>query len=101
MADVVDRGVIEIVGDARKLRAAVDDAKKSLRTLGEGQKDISRSASQSIDRYIGKLQSQNATIGKSRRETELFNLALKGASNEQIKAADAALRFAENQAKNA
>lgn len=99
--EVVGRGVIELVGDARKLRGSIEEAKKSLRTLGDGQKDISKSASASIDQYIGKLQQQNATLGKSARETELFKLAMRGASNEQIKAADGALRMAENQARNA
>ncbi len=101
MAEVLDRGVIEIVGDARKLRVAIEDAKKQVRTLGEGQRDISRSASASIDRYIGRLSAQNQLLGKSARETELFNLALRGASQEQLRTADAALRFAENQAKSA
>jgi lambda family phage tail tape measure protein len=96
MADTIGRGVIEIVADARKLKAGIDDAKRSIRTLGEGQKDISKSAQQSIDRYIGKLQQQNAVLGKSVRETELYKLALRGASNEQIKAADSALRFRES-----
>lgn len=97
MADTIGRGVIEIVADARKLKAGIDEAKRSIRTLGEGQKDISKSAQQSIDRYIGKLQQQNAVLGKSVRETELYKLALRGASNEQLKAADTALRFAERQ----
>ena len=97
MAEVLGRGTIEIVADARKLRAGIEEAKKSIRTLGEGQKDISKSASASIDNYIGKLKQQNLEIGKSRREIELLKLSLRGASNEQINAADAALRFAERQ----
>jgi len=96
MTDVVGRGTIELVVDARKVKAGIDDAKKSIRTLGEGQKDISAGASQSIDRYIGKLQQQNATLGMSTRETEIYKLALRGASNEQINAANATLRLAEN-----
>lgn len=101
MADVVGRGVIELVADARQLKASIEDAKKSIRTLGEGQKDISAAASQSIDKYIGRLNTQNATIGKSARETELFKLALRGASDEQLKTADGALRLAEAHARNA
>lgn len=96
---VVGRGVIELVADARKLKAGIEDAKKSIRTLGEGQKDISRSASESIDRYIGKLQQHNAILGKSARETELYKLAMRGASNEQINAANSALLFREEQQK--
>lgn len=101
MTEVVGRGIIELVGDARKLDASIAAAKKSIRTLGEGQKDITAAASQSIDKYIGRLQFQNATLGKSARETELFKLALRGASNEQLKTADGALRLAESTARNA
>jgi len=101
MAETLGTGVIELVADARKLKAGIEDAKRAFRSLGEGQRDISKSAAASIDRYIGKLQQQNATFGKSVRETELFKLALRGASDEQIKSADAALRFAENNKKSA
>ncbi|MBI4291328.1 MAG: hypothetical protein HY661_07615 [Betaproteobacteria bacterium] len=92
MSDVIGRGVIEVVADARKLKAGIEDAKKSIRTLGEGQKEISKGAQQSIDKYIGGLKMQNATLGKSVREVELYKLALRGASNEQLKVADAVLR---------
>lgn len=101
MSDVVGRGTIELVGDARKLKASIEDAKKSIRTLGEGQKDVSKSAQQSIDKYIGRLQAQNAMLGKSTRETELFKLAMRGASDEQLRTADAALKFAEAQKRQA
>jgi uncharacterized protein YoxC len=95
MAETLATGTIQIVGDARQLRATIEDAKKSIRTLGEGQRDISRSASASIDRYIGQLQRQNATFGKSARETELYKLALRGASNEQINLANSILKVTE------
>jgi len=101
MSDVVGRGVIELVTDARKLRAGIDEAKKSIRTLGEGQRDISRQASRSIDEYIGRLHAHNATIGKSSRETELYRLALRGASNEQLKSADTALKLTEQHERSA
>lgn len=101
MTDVVGRGTIELVGDARKLKASIADAGKSIRTLGEGQKDISKAASRSIDQYIGRLQAQNATFGKTTRETELYKLALRGASNEQINAAQASLRLQESQQRQA
>ena len=48
MSEVIGRGTIELVGDARKLKASIEDAKKSIRTLGEGQRDISKSAQRSI-----------------------------------------------------
>lgn len=95
MSDVVGRGVIELVADARKLKAGIDDAKKSIRTLGEGQKDVSKAAAASIDNYIGRLQMQQQTLGKSTRETELFKLAMRGASDEQLRAADASLKLTE------
>ena len=95
MSDVVGRGIIELVADARQLKAGIDDAKKSIRTLGEGQKDISKAASASIDQYIGRLQMQQQTLGKSAREVELYKLAMRGASNEQLAAANSALRLTE------
>ena len=102
MADsVIGRGIIELVADGRKLKIGVAEAKRSLRTLGQDQTDISKAQSASIDRYIGKLQLQTATFGKSRRETEIMTLAMRGASNEQLKLADSALRVAETNAKNA
>jgi len=97
---VVGRGIIEVVTDGRKLRAGIEEAKKSIRTLGEGQKDISTSAQRSIDQYIGRLQLQAATVGKTTRETELYKLALRGASNEQLKTADTALLLREANEKN-
>jgi len=91
VADIVGSAVIEVTADARKLRAGIDEAKRAIRTLPEGQKDITAGASRSIDNYIGKLQAQNLLLGKSGREAELFKLALRGASIEQINAANAAL----------
>jgi lambda family phage tail tape measure protein len=101
MADTIGRGVIELVADATKVRAGVEEAKKSIRTLADGQRDVGKRASKSIDEYIGKLNLQNSAIGKSAREVELLKLAYRGASQEQIKAADAALRFRENQERTA
>lgn len=95
--EVIGRGIIEVITDGRKLRAGMEEAKKSVHTFAESQKASSKEQLQSIDRYIGKLQTQAATIGKSTRETELYKIAVRGASNEQIKAADAALRAIEKQ----
>jgi hypothetical protein len=62
MADVVGRGVIEVSADASKLKAGIDDAKRSIKSFG---KDVSGSvgtasarASNSIDRYVRSLQTQ-------------------------------------------
>lgn len=97
--DRIGRGVIELVADARKLRAGIEEAKRSIKELGENQRGVSKSAAASIQDYIGKLQQQNAVFGKTVRETELFKLAQKGASDAQLRAADAALRIAERNRK--
>lgn len=95
--NTLGRGTIELVADARAFQATMQNAKKSINDLGKGQADAAARSSRSIDAYIGKLQLQNATIGKSARETRIFSLAARGASDAQIAAADAALRFREQQ----
>lgn len=99
MADVIGRGVIEVSADASKLKAGVDDAKRSIKSLG---KDIGDSvstgsarASRSIDNYVKKLQTAAATNGLSARESELYTLSLRGASKAQLEAADSALKMTE------
>lgn len=49
----------------------------------------------SINRQVAEYQKQAATLGLSSREVALYNLRLKGATDAQIKAADAALRSRE------
>jgi lambda family phage tail tape measure protein len=95
MSDVIGKGVIEVSADSTKLKAGIDDAKRSIRSLGEANKDASTKASQSIDRYVKRLEVQNATLGKSAREAELYRLKLRGATKEQLAAADSALRLTE------
>jgi lambda family phage tail tape measure protein len=95
MSDVIGKGVIEVSADSTKLKAGIEDAKRSIRGLGGATTDASKRASDSIDRYVKRLQVQAATLGKSAREVELYKLSLRGASREQIAAADAALRMAE------
>ncbi|NDZ12039.1 hypothetical protein C7T35_15465 [Variovorax sp. WS11] len=99
MADVIGRGVIEVSADATKLKAGVDDAKRSIKSLGKDIGDsmgtASARASKSIDNYVKKLQTAAATQGKSARETELYSLALRGASKAQLEAADSALKLSE------
>jgi lambda family phage tail tape measure protein len=91
MSDVIGRGVIEVSADSSKLNAAIAQARTRLKGLGEAGKDSTKNASASIDRYIRNLETQNATLGKSKREIELYRLALKGASDAQLKAANTAL----------
>jgi lambda family phage tail tape measure protein len=99
MSDVIGRGVIEVTADSTKLKAGIDDSKRSIKGLGTAATAASTKASQSIDRYVKKLEQQNATFGKSVREAELYKLSLRGASEAQLKAADSALKLAEANAK--
>lgn len=95
MSDVIGKGTIEVTADATKLKAGIEDAKKSVRSLGDANKDASAKASLSIDRYIKSLQTQQKTQGMSTRESELYKLSLRGATAEQLKAADASLKLSE------
>ena len=101
MTDVIGRGTIEVTADATKLKAGIEDAKKSVRSLGDANKEASTKASASIDRYISRLQVQQKTQGMSTREAELYKLALRGATVEQIKAADSALKLTDAYQKGA
>lgn len=92
---VVGRGVIEVVADATKLTAGIEDAKRSIHSLGDTNKATSAKASASIDRYVQKLGHQNAMLNMSAREMALYKLSLRGASDAQLAAADAALKMNE------
>lgn len=95
MTDVIGKGVIEVSADATKMKAGIGEAKRSIKELGEATGSVSKKASDSIDRYVKRLEVQAATVGKSTRETKLYELALRGASKAQLDAANAALRQAE------
>lgn len=95
MSDVIGRGIIEVSGDASKLNAAIADARRSIASLGESSKQANEKASASIDRYIKKLETQQKTSNMTTREAELYKLALRGASDEQLKAANSILRLNE------
>ena len=95
MAEVIGRGVIEVSADASKMNAAINEARKSIASLGAASNNASQSSARSIDRYVQSLQTQNATLGKSARETALYKLALRGASDEQLKAANTSLKLTE------
>lgn len=97
----IGQGVIELSADGSKLKAGIEDAKRSIKSLGTATSDVSKSASQSIDRYVKRLETQAATLGKSTRETELYKLALRGANKDQLAAANSALRLAEAYEKGA
>jgi lambda family phage tail tape measure protein len=99
MSDVIGKGVIEVSADATKLKAGIDDAKRSIKSFGKDVADsvgtASARASKSIDNYVRNLQTVAATNGKSTREIELYKLALKGASEAQLGAASNALKMNE------
>lgn len=95
MTDTIGRGVIEVSADASKLKVGIADAQRSLKGLGDSATKASKSASDSIDRYVKRLETQAAVQGKSTRETELYRLSLRGASTQQIAAANSALKLSE------
>jgi len=95
MADVIGRGVIELSTDGQKLRGGVDEAKKSLNELGITAQNATKSASASIDRYVRSLGVAAVTSGQTARQQELLKLGLRGATDAQLKAADAALKLTE------
>ncbi len=93
MSDVIGRGVIEVSADSTKLKAGIEDAKRSLAGLGVATAEVTKSSSASIDRYVRSLAIQTETLGKSAREAELLKLGLRGATDAQLAAADSALRM--------
>lgn len=95
MSEVIGRGVIEVSADASKMNAAIGEARKSIASLGTASKSAAASSAKSIDKYVQSLQTQSKTIGKSEREQQLYKLALRGASDEQLRAANSALRLTE------
>lgn len=95
MSEVIGRGVVEVSADSTKLKAGIEDAKRSLKGLGIAAESASKSSADSIDRYVRRLGAQAVMTDKTARETELFKLSLRGATAEQLKAADAALRMIE------
>lgn len=95
MSDVIGRGVIEVTADSTKLKAGIDDAKRSINGMGDAAEKASTRSSNAINKYIKDLQVQNATLNLSAREAEKYKLALRGATTEQLAAADAAHRMRE------
>jgi lambda family phage tail tape measure protein len=99
MSDAIGRAVIETVVDAAPMKAGIEEAKRSVRSLGaelgDSVADGSVKATRSIDAYIKKLESSAATVGMTARETKLLELTQRGATSAQLQAADAALRTME------
>ncbi len=95
MSEIIGRGVIEVSADSSKLKAGIDDAKRSINSMGDAAEKNAARSSRAIDNYIKSLQTQNAVTGKSAREADAYKLALRGATGEQLAAADAAHRLSE------
>lgn len=95
MADL--KAQLELSADVSGVEAGITKAKKSINSLGFAVQDANSRGAKSIDQFVRSLQLQAATAGKSAREVELWKLALRGATDAQLKAADAALRLAERQ----
>jgi len=99
MTESIGKVGIEVSVDNGKLDAGIADAKRSIRSFGQALESnigtATGKASRSIDNYVRNLQTAAATQGKSARETELYKLALRGASAEQLSAANSALKLAE------
>jgi lambda family phage tail tape measure protein len=94
-SDVIGRGVIEVVGDSTKLKATLAESSRDVVNFGKTTQNENAKSARSIDAYIRKLELSTQTLGKSAREAKLFELAQRGASEAQLKAADAALRTIE------
>ncbi len=95
MSDVIGRGIIEVSADSTKLKAGLEEAKRSLAGLGIAASNVTKGTSASIDKYVRALGIQSMTIGKSVREAELLKLGLRGATDAQLRAANSALRMTE------
>src|ERR1035437_7794383 len=93
MSEAIGRGVIEVSADTRKLQAGIDEAKRTIQGLGIAATEATKSSSASIDRYVKSLGVQAVTVGMTADKTELYKLALRGATTEQIAAAAAAMRL--------
>ena len=72
-----DVSVIDMAeGAAREAlaKAGIEDAKRSIRSLGGATSEASKRASDSIDRYVKRLEMQAATTGKTVRELRRWSL---------------------------
>src|SRR5205085_3930379 len=81
--------------DVSGIEAGITKAKKSINGLGFAVQSANSAGAKSIDKFVQSLQLQAATMGKSQREIDLYRLALRGASDAQLKAANTALKAVE------
>ena len=97
MSESLGRAVIEVTASTSGVDAAIGQVRRSINDLGVKVASSNSTASKSIDRYVANLKTQAAVQGMTTRQTELYKLAMRGASDAQLKAADSALKLAEKQ----
>lgn len=97
MSESLGRAVIEVTASTAGVDAAIGQVRRSINDLGVKVASSNSTASKSIDRYVANLKTQAAVQGMTTRQTELYKLAMRGASDAQLKAADSALKLAERQ----
>jgi len=95
MSDVISRASIEITADTRELRGQVEEAKKSIASLGAAQADATKSSQASVARYITSLGQQTQTMGMTTDQAKLMQLGFKGASDVQLQVAESAQKMIE------
>jgi lambda family phage tail tape measure protein len=99
MSELLGEGVIRVSADSTQLKAGIEDAKRSVRSLGA---EVGNSvqagatkAQRSVEAYIKRVEFSAATVGKSVREVKLLEFAQRGATEDQIKRLDAAFKTVE------
>lgn len=96
MSEQIGTGAIRLTGDNTELKASVEDAKRSVKSLGDSVgssvEQGSARAQKSIDAYIAKLRQQAGNVGKTTTELKLQELAQRGATEAQLADAAASLK---------
>lgn len=95
MSETIGRGVIEVVADSSKLKAGIDEAKRSINGMGDAAEKAGARSSKAIDKYIKSLELQSRTQGLSAREADRYSLIMRNASAAQLAAVDAIHRRTE------
>lgn len=121
MTDVIGRGVIQVAADSTELKAGIEEAKRSVKTLGAeigtsvaagsqraetAVKAIGAAvgdslgggaakAQRSIEAYVKSVELSATNIGKTFREQKLAELSSRGATTDQLARASAALQTVE------
>jgi hypothetical protein len=91
MTEAISRVAIKLTADSSEVVAAVDKAKRSIKGLGDANKDANKGGKESIAKTIKAYQDQADAAGQSASDIKLAKLAQQGATQEQLHAAAAAL----------